>query len=178
MSNKIHSIALVFIGLLLSVAAAKVSADASADLERAKSSVISLINDGKYSQAQMQTQKLFAGFSKNPALPEALYEIAERFRWFGASDRDKDKYGRAQKVYQQIIANYPDSPFADKAALGISKTKVLYFIVAQDFNAAGQALDEMVAKFPSHPNLPDELYWIGRGYGYWDMKRKKTHISE
>jgi TolA-binding protein len=177
MSNKIHSITLVFVGLL-SVAAAKVSADASAKLELEKSNIISLIQDGNYSQAHEQTQKLLADFSKNPALPEALYDIAENFRWSGASDRDKDKYERAGKVYRQIIANYPDSPFAYKAELGISKTKVLYLIVAQDFNAAGQALDEMVAAFPNHPNLGDELYWIGRAYGYWERHEEEKNAYQ
>jgi TolA-binding protein len=185
MSNKIHSVTLVFvgllsvattlvlIGLLFSAAAAKVSADALARLEQEKSNICSLIEQGNYNQAQEQTQKLLADFSNNPALPEALYGIAEKFRWFGASDRDKDKYGRAQKVYQQIIANYPDNPFAHKAALGIAKTKVLYFIVAQDFNAAGQAFNEMAAAFQNDPNLPDELYWIGRGYGYWERHQEE-----
>jgi len=178
MSNKIHSIAIIFVVLLFSVATAKVSADASAELEQAKSNIVSLVNDGNYAQAQEQTQKLLADFPKNPALPEALYEIAERFRWSGASDRDKDKYERAGKVYRQIIANYPDSPFADKAELGISKTKVLHFIVVQDYNAAGQALNEMVAAFPNHPNLADELYWIGRAYGYWERHEEEKNMYQ
>ncbi len=190
MSNKIHSITLVFIGLLsvaaalvsigllFSVAAAEVSADASAKLEQEKSNIISLIQDGNYSQAQVQTQKLLADFSKNPATPETLYDIAGKFRWSHISDRDKDKYGRAENVYRQIIANYPDSPFADKAALGITNTKVLYLIVAEDFNAAGQALNEMVATFANDPNLPDDLYWIGRGYGYWERHQEEKDVYQ
>lgn len=178
MSKRTRSITLTFVfivllffagvGLFFSVAAAKASAEALARLSQEKSNIVSLIKDGDYASAQTLTQKLLADFPQNPALPEALYEIAETFLLYGASDRDKDKYGRAQEVYRQIIANYPDSPFADKAALGNAKTKVRYFIVAQDFNSAGQALDEMAAAFENDPNLPDELYWIGRGYGYWE----------
>jgi TolA-binding protein len=190
MSKKIHSITLVFISMisvaatlvfismLFSVSTAKVSADASAELEQAKSNIVSLINDGNHTEAQIQTQKLLADFSDNPALPGALYEIAERFRWSHISDRDKDKYVHAQKIYRQIIANYPDNPFAHKAALGIAKTKVLYFIVAQDYNSAGQALNEMIAGFPNDPNLPDELYWIGRGYGYWERHKEEKDIYQ
>lgn len=63
MSKKIHSIALVFVGLLFSVAAAKISANTSAELEQAKSNIVSLINDGSYAQAQTQTQKSLADFS-------------------------------------------------------------------------------------------------------------------
>src|SRR4030042_1674158 len=169
MSKKASSITLIFTvllfsvaaGLLFSVAAAKVSAEESAKIEQEKSNIVSLIKDGNYIEAWAQTQQLLADFPVNQVIPETLYDIAETFRWYGASDRDKDKYERAGKVYRQIIANYPDNPFAYKAALGIAKTKVLYFIVAQDFNAAGQALNEMAATFANAPILPDELYWIG-----------------
>jgi TolA-binding protein len=178
LTAKARSITFVFIGLLFSVAAAKVAAEESAKLEQAKSNIISLIGVGNYTEAQAQTQKLLSDFSKEQALPQALYEIAEKFRWSGASDKDKDKYGRAQNVYQQIITNYPDSPFASKAALGIAKTKVLYFIVAQDFNTAGQALNEMIAGFSKHPDLPEQLYWIGRGYGYWDRYEEEKGVYQ
>ncbi|MDD5063672.1 MAG: tetratricopeptide repeat protein [Phycisphaerae bacterium] len=181
MSKKNRSITLVFvvllasaaIGLLLSAAVAKVSADTSARVEQAKSNIISFIKDGNYIEAQSQTQKLLADFPANSALPETLYDIAENFRWYGSSDRDKDKYERAGKVYRQIITNYPDSPFASKAQLGIAKTKVLSLVVVQDFNSADLALNEMVAAFQNHPNLADELYWIGRAFGYWERHEEE-----
>jgi TolA-binding protein len=170
--------ALVVIGLLFSVAAAKVSADESARLEQGKSNIYSLIEQGNFEQAQEQTGKLLADFSRNSALPQALYEIAEKFRWSHISDRDKDKYVYAENTYQQVIASYPDSPFASKAALGIARAKVLYFIIAQDFNSAGQALNEMTATFANDPNLPDELYWIGRGYGYWERHEDEKNTYQ
>jgi hypothetical protein len=64
--------ALVVIGLLFSAAVAKVSADASAKIEQEKSNIVSLIKDGNYIEAQTQTQKLLADFSKNQTLPEAF----------------------------------------------------------------------------------------------------------
>ncbi len=175
MFRKVTSVLLV---LLFSWMAGKCFADTSVDLEQAKSNIVSLVNGGNYAQAQAETQKVLVDFPQNPALPQVLFEIAQKFRWSGVSDRDKDKYGRAQKVYQQIITNYPDSPFANKAALGIAKTKVLYFIVTQDYNAAGRALNEMVASFPKDPNLPDELYWIGRGYGYWERHEEEKGVYQ
>lgn len=186
MSKKIHSVTLVFVcllsflvaGLLFSVAAAKVSADELARLEQDRANIVSLIKDGNYPHAQALTQKLLADFHQNPALPETLYDIAENFRWTHISDRDKDKYGQAQSVYRQIIANYPDNPFAHKAALGIAKTKVLYFIVAQDFNSARYALNEMAAAFQNDPDLPFELYWIGRGYGYWEKHEEEENAYQ
>jgi TolA-binding protein len=180
MSKKNRSITLVFVVLLvsaaillLSAAAAKVPADTSARIEQTKLNIISSIKDGNYIEAQTQTQKLLADFPANSALPETLYDIAENFRWFGSSDRDKDKYERAGKVYRQIIASFPDSPFASKAQLGIAKTKALSLVIAQDFNSADLALNEMVAAFQNHPNLADELYWVGRAFGYWERHEEE-----
>ncbi|MFA5251634.1 MAG: tetratricopeptide repeat protein [Phycisphaerae bacterium] len=174
MSKKSHSIALAFVILLVSVAVAKISTDASAKLEQAKSNIVSLVNGGNYAQAKAQTQKLLADFPKNPALPQALYEIAERYRW---SDKS-DKYECAKGLYQQIIQNYPDSPSASKANLGIAKVKVLSLIVAQDFDGAEKALEELVANFSKHPDLPEKLYWIGRGFGYWDGYEEEKGVYQ
>lgn len=174
MPNKIHSIALVFVGLLFSVAAADVSTEALVRLEQDKANIISLIRDGDYAGAQTLTQKLLADFPQDTALPQALFEIAERYRWSNKSD----KYECAKGLYQQIVQNYPDSPVASKAQLGIAKVNVLSLIVAQDFDGAEEALDEMVADFQNDPNLADELYWIGRGYGYWERHEEEKAIYQ
>jgi TolA-binding protein len=173
MFKKVPLVIVVFGYILLSEVC---FADVSAELKQAKSSVISLIKDDKYSQAQEQAQKLLTDFPKDPDLPKVLYEIAEGYRWSFKSDRNKYEYARI--FYQQVMKRYPDSPFANKAALGVAKIKVLSNIMAQDFNAAGQALNEMVADFQNDPNLPDELYWIGRGYGYWERHEEEKNVYQ
>jgi len=177
MLNRICPITLVFINLLLFfMAADEAFADAPVELEQAKSSIISLIKEGNYAQAQTQTQKMIDDFPENPDLPKVIYNIAEGYRW--STRPDKDKYEYARIFYQQVIQSYPDSAYADKAALGISRGKVLSLIVSQDFDAAGQALDEMVASFPNHPNLPDELYWIARKYGWSERHEEEKAVYQ
>lgn len=166
MFRKIALIPLITFGFTLSGMVDKCFADVSEELDQAKSDVVSLIRGGNYAQAKVQAEELIADFSGNPELPKIIYKIAEGYRW--SSKSAKDKYEYAEIFYQQIIQDYPSSAYADKAALCISRGKVLSLIISQDFDAAEQALDDMVANFPNNPNLPDELYWIGRGFGYWE----------
>lgn len=174
MSNKIDSILLSFVCLFFLLVVFPVNA--STEIDQAKTNVISLIKASNYAQAKVQTQELIADFSRNPDLPETIYKIAEEFRW--STRPDKEKYEYARIFYQQIIQSYPDSAYADKAALGISRGKVLSLIISQDFDAAGKALNEMITDFASHPNLPDELYGIAKGYGYWERHEEEKSIYQ
>ena len=157
MSDKIHFIALVFVILLFPVVAFKISADESVALEQAKSNIISLIQDGNYAEANVQTQELSTDLSLNPALLEALFEIAEKYR-------ESNRYEEEKAVYQQIIKNYPDGPYASKAQLGFRRAEILSFIVSRNYQEAEKATDELVTDFSGHPDLPDALYQTAERY--------------
>jgi TolA-binding protein len=62
------------------------------------------------------------------------------------------------------LENYPDSSYANKAELGISRLGVLSLIVAQDYNSAQSAFDKMVADFNGHPQLTEAVFQIGEEY--------------
>jgi TolA-binding protein len=160
MSNKIHSTVLVFISLQFFVTEAEVFADASAKLEQAKSSIISLIKEGNYAQAKAKTQKLVADFSADAALPEALSSVAMQFEL-------SDKYDDAKSVYQQMRKIRPDSIWLSKAKLGVARTEVLSLIMAKDSRAKG-VFDKLLADFSGHPDLPETLYYVARRYEWAD----------
>lgn len=170
MSTKTHSIlptvalskAEVFalIGLLFFMVVAEVFAGAPAGLEQAKLSIISLIDEGmytknesKYTQAQAQAQKLLADFSQNPALPQALYEIADKYRW-------ATKYEQVNNLYQQIIQNYPNSPYVSRAKLGLERVAVLSLIISQNYDQATKDFDKLLVDFAGHPDLSETIYWV------------------
>ncbi len=102
MSNKTHPIALVFVGLLFSVAAAEVSADASAELEQAKSNIISLVNGGNYAHAQTQIQKVVDDYPQYEHAWHAQFTIGRCY------DVLKDT------AYKQLLEKYPDCPAAEQ----------------------------------------------------------------
>jgi len=134
---------------------------AAADSAQARLAIISLIDNGKYAEAQSQTDKLIADFGKNPDLPETLYWIARKY---GYADRHAD----GEYIYQQIIQNYPASGFADRARLGLASAGVQSLILSRDYNGAKAALNKLTADFGKNPDLPETLYWIARKYGYAD----------
>ena len=135
MFPKIHSVAIVLIGSLFFMAA-----DASAELEQAQSNIISLVKEGNYAQAQVQTQGLIADFSGNPALPETLYLIAEEYYW-------ARRLEEANNLYQQIIKDHPDSSFASKAKLGIARAEATSLILSKNYDRDKDVLDELVTDF-------------------------------
>jgi tetratricopeptide (TPR) repeat protein len=128
-----------------------------AQLAYSRTNVISLIASNKLEQAEEALDKLVADFSGHPDLPEALYWIAEEYRWSGKHDKAKD-------LQQHIIQNFSGSPYADKAQMSYSRTEVLSLIDSNKLEQAKEALDKLVTDFSGHPDLPETLYWIAGGY--------------
>ncbi len=143
----------------------------TARLGYAKAEIQSLIVSQKFDEAKAALDKLVADFSQHPDLPEALYWIARNYGWTNKYEEEKD-------TYQKLIQNRPDNYYSDKARLGCRRAEVLSLIVSQDYGQAGAALDKLIADFNSHPDLPDTLYWVARGYEWQDKYEYAKNIFE
>lgn len=89
--------------------------------------------------------------------PESLYDTArERIQ--------SKKYEEAKSLYQQIIQQYPSSPYASKAQMGIAEVDILTDINAGKISEAQAGINSLIANFSGHPDLPKVLYYIGRKY--------------
>ncbi|MGD0552469.1 MAG: hypothetical protein ABSB25_07435 [Sedimentisphaerales bacterium] len=105
-------VALVIIALILAgighgqPAASKVEPPAStpADIEQAKSQIISLVNLGKSDDANAAVDKLIADYANNAHLASTLVGTAGQCAW----DRN---YDGAQRLYRAVIDNHPDKMF-------------------------------------------------------------------
>ncbi len=190
MVKKILFISLALFALLFSGMAEECFADVSAQLEQAEAYVddkyyeqaekiyetiiidypgsdyalnaqqeltIVYIRWGKGAQALATLDKLIADFPDHPGLPRVLFNIALQYR-------QSKRYEKAKVIYQQIIQQYPDSPYAGKAQVGISETKVWSLIESGNDTAAQTALDGLIADFPDAPDLPAVLYDIAKAY--------------
>jgi len=124
-----------------------------------------------YSRAKEAFDKLVVDFSGHPDLPDALYWIAERYRW-------AHRWQEASGLYQQIAQNHPDSPYAARASLGLARAEVLSLIVAQDYSRAKRAFDKLVTDFSGHPDLPETLYQIAEGYRWADKYETAKSIYQ
>jgi TolA-binding protein len=128
-----------------------------ADLAIANLEVVSSLVAQNYTAAQKSLDEMINSFPDHPDLPETLYWIAQGYRW-------AHKWQEAKNIYQQITKNHPDSSFADRARVGLSKVEVLSLIASRNFDQAEKALDKLIADFAGHPDLPNTLYGIAEGY--------------
>ena len=87
----------VMVLIYLVFGAGYVFAGASSALEQAKSDIVSLIEQGDYSQAQVQMQDLIAGYPGHPDMPETLLWIAEGYFWSGQRDQAKERFQEAHR---------------------------------------------------------------------------------
>lgn len=128
-----------------------------AKLSISRARIISLIASEKYEDANASLDKFRTDFSDNPDLPEAIFWIAERLQ-------RQDKFTEAKQNYQIIMNNYPDSIWAKKSKLWLSRINVLSLIVSQDYQGAQIALDKFAIDYSSNPDLPEALFWIAERY--------------
>jgi len=128
-----------------------------AKLGFSRADVLSLIISQNYNQAKVALDKLIADFAGNPELPETVYWVAERYKW-------ENRFEEANRIYQQVIQKYPDSPWAGKAKFGISSAEAMSIVVSQDYDQAKEALDKLIADFAGNPDLPRAILIIGEQY--------------
>jgi TolA-binding protein len=121
---------------------------------------------GKTTEAQTANQQLLNEFPQHSDLPEASYLIAEEYEW-------SLKFEKAKNDFQQVMQNYPNDISASKAQLGLSRVEVLSHIISKNYDQAKQELNQLIADFPSHPNLPDTLFRVAERYE-WSLKFEES----
>jgi len=114
---------------------------------------MALIMAGQYDQANEAIDTLAGNFAGNPDLPETLYWVAERFKRF-------DRFEDAKLLYQRIVDNYPESPWAAKAGFAVARADVMLLFLAGDYSGVNESLDKLAVDFAGNPDLPEALYWI------------------
>ena len=97
-------------------------------------------------------EKCFASDS-----PESLYDTARGYV-------QSKKYEEVKGLYQQIIQQYPSSPYASKAQMGIAEMDIISNINVGKISEAQAGINSLIANFSGHPDLPKALYYIGRKY--------------
>jgi len=124
-----------------------------------RTNIVSLITEGKDTEAQAAIDKLVVDFSNHPDLPEALDNIAHRYEWTG-------KYEKAQSMYQQIAQQYPDTTYAGTAPLEISKVNILSLIDSAKDSEAQTALDSLTVDFKDSRILAVAVSRIAEQYQF------------
>ncbi|MDD5135215.1 MAG: tetratricopeptide repeat protein [Phycisphaerae bacterium] len=134
-------------------------------LKYSKAKVQLLIISQKYDEAKTALDKLIGVFSEHPDLPEVLYEIAQKYEL-------SDKYKEAGDIYRQIILDYPESAYADKAKLDFKTAEVMTLVVTHDYDKAKISLDKLIIDFNDNPKLYSDAILKVMGVCYNDYYDK------
>ena len=133
--------------------------------------IFSLISSGKYAEAEETIDRFAADFAEHPAVPGALY-------WFAKHLDAAGKYKQARDIYQHVAWQYPDSPLATKALIGLYKVDALSFIESGDDSAARKVLDNLIADFSDKPELAETVFTVGEKYYYQATSKRKNNRTE
>ncbi|MDD5134218.1 MAG: tetratricopeptide repeat protein, partial [Phycisphaerae bacterium] len=110
--------------------------------------VLKLIADGNEVEAQTEIENIEVDFENHPDWPWYLYGIGNQYE-------EIEDDNEADLLYQQILAQYPDSPVAAGAKLHHSRYNVVSLLIADGNEANALAeMDIMAADFNGHPDLP------------------------
>ncbi|MGA2092871.1 MAG: hypothetical protein ABSH16_05620 [Sedimentisphaerales bacterium] len=157
--------------LLLSISTPLGLADEDAEINKQKENILSLIEAGKFSEAKAATDKMVVEYPGQAKLPDMLYWIAGRFQTF-------DRFEDAKQIQEQIIRDYPDSPWAKKARMGYAMTEAISLVVSGKFAEAKEVTDKMAADFAGNPDLAETLYWISGRFQAFDRFEEAKQICD
>ena len=119
--------------------------------------IFALLDSGQSSAAQAMTNSMVSEFSQDGSLAIMLLGIGEKYQ-------SLEKYEDAVTVYQRLIQLFPENWRASQAQFKISTVGVLQLIESGQYGAVQAAIDNLIAGFAQHADLPQSLYFIGRAY--------------
>jgi tetratricopeptide (TPR) repeat protein len=128
-------------------------------LTATKDKICSLIDSGKSSQAAAVEDKLIADNSQDPCLPKIISDIADSRAELPCHD-----YGRAKALYNRLIQSHPQSDYAKRAALEISKINIFAGMEAGNLESADSDVEQLIAKHSKDPHFSEVLYDIAVRY--------------
>jgi len=126
-------------------------------MEAQKGVVISNIELGDYTGAQIATDRLVTDYAEHSNLSKALYEIARRYEKYSNFDM-------ATSTYQQIMQVCPETSEAAEAPVDIRKVDILSLIESSGDNSVSEEIDSLIADFSGNPHLPFVVYKLGVHY--------------
>ncbi|MHC4643152.1 MAG: LamG-like jellyroll fold domain-containing protein [Planctomycetota bacterium] len=119
--------------------------------------IFSLIKSEKYTEAHAAIDEFTTDFDNHPALPGILYWIAKDFE-------AAKEYEEAKRMYQQVAWQYPKSSHAANALMEASQMDVLSSIESGNDTMVQESLDNLIADFNEHTDLPIAILEIGERY--------------
>ena len=134
-------------------------ADVYTSIQDAQDKILSLIDAGDYSSAELAVDKMAADFAGNELLARRLWEDANRY--------DKvEAFEYAKALSAKVAVDYPtDTYAATYASLLLAKLRIYELIDAGNYEATDSAVSKMIDDFAGHKQLPRRLWEVANRYG-------------
>ncbi len=130
------------------------------DIEQARTSIVSLIEQGNYAEAQAQTQQLLTDVAGDEKIAETIWQIAAKYK-------QMQEYDKAYELNQYNVENNPD-----KIEAMWSQTEIIeHHIREKSESAFESAFNNLVTVFAAQPSLPKEVWRVASiydGFGEYD----------
>ncbi len=115
------------------------------------------IHESKNTEAQADFDKMLADYAGNPKLAEEIY-------WVGRGYRVAGNFDKSKSVYQQVVQQYPGSPFAGKSRINIQNMEIWSLIKAGQIEQAKAQFDKMVQDFSGDSYLPEAMFGTAKKF--------------
>jgi len=137
---------------LLSLQTSVYAAHDISGLEITKKKIYKLIDSGKSSSAAAMEDKIIADNSNHPDLPKIISDMADSRVKLPCHD-----YGRAKALYKRLIKSHPQSNYAKRAGLEVSKIDIFSKMETGKLQSAGSDVEQMIAGNSDNPYLSEAL---------------------
>jgi TolA-binding protein len=121
--------------------------------------IVCILTQRSY-DAEDALKKLTSDFATYPEpndVAQALFDIARQYEWSA-------KYKDANKVYQQILDEQPQSWYVNRADLAVVRTSILHLITLGKDEEVASATDKLATDFAGHADLPQTIFDIAKRY--------------
>ena len=129
------------------------SADADEALLAQKDLVLTYIKADMGAQADRALAEMVEVFADHQDLPERLCQVGQGYKGAG-------KLGRAERVFEELVAYYPGTVDAMEA----QGTLMAMHVPTEDPQQDQQSVEDFVAEFTGQQGLPALLYRIAQKY--------------
>jgi len=116
-------------------------------------SIMKRISLKNLSEAETETADLIASFAGHDGLPEALYDIARRYK-------EKGHYLKAKELQQYILDNHGGSSYENWCRLDVHKMTICTAIEAGDFSTVNEQVNLLISQYGSNKKLPQVLNFM------------------
>lgn len=125
--------------------------------------------------AEIEYKDFITFFPNSPHAAYAQYQAAmTRYRQLEKPDRDRTHGRRAEREFQILLTDYPDSEYAADGAVKLKEVQEVlaesdfrigrFYYIKQSYVAAASRLEELIAKYTNYSGRDEAIWMAARSF--------------